>query len=123
MSADPGTYRPKRQFLGDVFQRSPETALLDLAVTHLAEQPCEPLQLNIHVADVALIEQSAEDAQSAAQPPDRHTGVVNGVVVTAQSEVACDDLVDLSVQVFGESWYLRSSCSVAWRYRMGEFGR
>ena len=95
--------RSKHQLRRPFRQRLLEPAPLHLAVTDLAEQPGEPLELIVEIADRRSIQQLVEDPQGAAQSANGHPGVMDGIVPAAQAEVALEDDVDLFGQVARKS--------------------
>ena len=80
-----------------------EPAPLHLAVTDLAEQAGEPLELFIEIADRRWVQQLLEDPQGAAQSANGHPSVMDRIAPAAQAEVALEDDVDLFGQVSRES--------------------
>ena len=98
IGVDPAGHRSENELRRQLCQRFAKPASLHLTISDLTEKPCKPFEFGVDIADSVPVEQLAEHPKCAAQPADRHPGVVNRVAAAAQAEIALEDSVDLCGQ-------------------------
>ena len=102
VGVDSVAHRPEHKLRRPVGEDFAEAPALHLTVANLAEKSGEPLELLVEVFGGRPVEQLAEHANRAAQPADRHPGVVDRILSAPQPHVAVEDGVDLTGHICGE---------------------